>query len=106
MIFDVIGDLFTHGSQLKQLDFNCRIIGLLSKFPILGRIVPLMVRPIHAAQSYELGRDSERTVKADRVGGHGDGAAGRLGAEIAIPMIRRAGALHGPLTAGRGLRSV
>jgi hypothetical protein len=75
MIFDITGGLLTRGRQLKQRDFNCRIIGLLGKFPIPGRIVPLMVRPIHAAQSYELGRDSERTIKTDRVGGHGDGVA-------------------------------
>ena len=27
MIFDVIGDLFTHGRQLKQLGFDNRIVG-------------------------------------------------------------------------------
>ena len=40
MILDVTGDLFTHGRQLKQLVFNDRIIGLLGKLPILGRLVP------------------------------------------------------------------
>jgi hypothetical protein len=40
MILDVTGDLFTHGRQLKQLDFNYGIIGLLGKLPILGRLVP------------------------------------------------------------------
>ena len=39
MILDVTGDLFTHGRQLKQLVFNDRIIGLLGKLPILGRLV-------------------------------------------------------------------
>jgi hypothetical protein len=67
MIFDITGDLFTHGRQLKQLDFNDWIIGLLSKLPILGRLVPQIVRPIHAAQSNELGRDSDSTVKPVRV---------------------------------------
>ena len=39
MIFDVTGDLFTHGRQLTQLDFNHRIIGPLiytSSRPILS----------------------------------------------------------------------
>ena len=40
MIFDVTGDLFTHGRQLKQFVLDDRIIGLLGKFPILGRFVP------------------------------------------------------------------
>ena len=40
VIFDVIGDLFTHGRQLKHLDFNGRIIGLLGKLAILGCFVP------------------------------------------------------------------
>ena len=67
MILDVTGDLFTHGRQLKQLVFNGRIIGLLGKLPILGRLVPQIVRPIHAAQSNELGRDCDRMVKTVRV---------------------------------------
>jgi hypothetical protein len=40
MIFDVIGDLFTHRCQLKQLVFDNWIVGLLGKLPILGRFVP------------------------------------------------------------------
>jgi hypothetical protein len=40
MIFDVIGDLITHGRQLKQFGFNDRIVGLLGKLPILSRLVP------------------------------------------------------------------
>jgi hypothetical protein len=40
MIFDVTGDLFTHGRQLKQLDFNDRIIGLLGELPVLDCFVP------------------------------------------------------------------
>jgi hypothetical protein len=32
MIFDVIGDLVTHGRQRKQFGFNNRIVGLLGKF--------------------------------------------------------------------------
>ena len=39
IILDVTGDLFTHGRQLKHLVFNDRIIGLLGKLPILGRLV-------------------------------------------------------------------
>ena len=60
MILNVTGDLFTRGRQLKQLVFNDRIIDLLGKLPILGRLVPEIVRPIHAAQSNELGRDGGR----------------------------------------------
>jgi hypothetical protein len=40
IILDVTGDVFTHGRQLEQLVFNDRIIGLLGKLPILGRLVP------------------------------------------------------------------
>jgi hypothetical protein len=40
MIFDVIGDLFTHRCQLKQLVFDNWIVGLLGKLPILGCFVP------------------------------------------------------------------
>jgi hypothetical protein len=39
-VLDIIGDLFTHGCLVKQLVFNDRIIGLLGKLPILGRLVP------------------------------------------------------------------
>jgi hypothetical protein len=60
MIFDVAGDLFTHGRQLKQLGFDNRIIGLLGKLPILGRFVPQIVRPIHAAQYRLRGRRSKQ----------------------------------------------
>jgi hypothetical protein len=60
MILDVTGDIFTHGRQLKQLDFNCRIIGLLGKLPILDRFVPQIVRPIHAAQYRLSGRRSKQ----------------------------------------------
>ena len=37
MIFNVTGDLFTHGRQLKHLVFNDRIVSLLGKLPILRR---------------------------------------------------------------------
>jgi hypothetical protein len=40
MIFDVAGDLFTRGRQLKQLVLDDRIVGLLGKLPIHGRLVP------------------------------------------------------------------
>jgi hypothetical protein len=39
-IFDVIGDLNAHGCQLKQLVLDVRIVGLLGKLPIHGRLVP------------------------------------------------------------------
>ena len=52
MIFDVVGDLITHGRQLKQLVFDDSIVNLLGKLPILGRLVPEIVRPImHAAHN-------------------------------------------------------
>jgi hypothetical protein len=40
MILDVIGDLITHGRQLKQFVLDDGIVGLLSEFPIHGRLVP------------------------------------------------------------------
>jgi hypothetical protein len=40
MIFDVTGDLLADGRQPKQLVFDERIVGLLGKFPILGRFAP------------------------------------------------------------------
>jgi hypothetical protein len=40
MIFDVVGDLITHGRQLKQFGLDDRIVGLLGKFPIHVRLVP------------------------------------------------------------------
>jgi hypothetical protein len=39
MIFDVIGDLLADRRQRKQFGFNGRIIGLLDKFPTLGRLI-------------------------------------------------------------------
>src|SRR5580704_11808415 len=45
MIFDVTGDLFTHGRQLKQFVLDDRIVGLLGKLPIHGRLVSEIVRP-------------------------------------------------------------
>jgi hypothetical protein len=40
MIFDVIGDLITNVRQRKQLVLDDRIVGLLGKFPIHGRLAP------------------------------------------------------------------
>jgi hypothetical protein len=56
-IFDVIGDLITNERQRKQLVLDDRIVGLLGKVPIQGRLAPHKVRPImHAEQStVELG---------------------------------------------------
>ena len=51
MIFDIVSDLSTLRRQLKQLVLDDRIVGLLGKLPIHGRLVPEIVSPIHAAQS-------------------------------------------------------
>src|SRR5882762_1003579 len=48
MIFDVVGDILADRRQLKQLVLDDRVIGLLGKLPIRGRLVPEIVRPIHA----------------------------------------------------------
>jgi hypothetical protein len=40
MIFDVVGDLLTVPRQLKQVVFDDRIVRLLGKFPIRGRLAP------------------------------------------------------------------
>jgi hypothetical protein len=55
MVLDIIGDLFTHGRQLKHLVFDDRIVSLLGKLPILGCFVPEIVRPVHIVQSNEPG---------------------------------------------------
>jgi hypothetical protein len=47
MVLDVIGDLFTHGCQLKHLVFDDRIVSLLGKLPILDCFVPEIVTPVH-----------------------------------------------------------
>jgi hypothetical protein len=49
MVLNIIGDLFTHGRQLKHLVFDDRIVSLLGKLPILGSLVPEIVRPVHVA---------------------------------------------------------
>jgi hypothetical protein len=51
MVLDIIGDLLADRRQLKQLVLDDRIVGLLSKLPIHGRLVPEIVGPIHAAPS-------------------------------------------------------
>jgi hypothetical protein len=55
MVLYIIGDLFTHGRQLKHLVFNDGIVSLLGKLTILGCLVPEIVSPIHIAQSNEPG---------------------------------------------------
>jgi hypothetical protein len=55
MVLDIIGDLFTHGRQLKHLVFDDRIVGPLGELPILGGFVPEIVSPIHVVQSSEPG---------------------------------------------------
>ena len=47
MVLDIIGDLFTHGRQLKHLVFYDRIVSLPGKLPILGCLIPEIVRPVH-----------------------------------------------------------
>jgi hypothetical protein len=47
MVLDIIGDLFTHGRQLKHLVFDGRIVSLLGKLPILGCLFPKIVWPVH-----------------------------------------------------------
>ena len=54
-VLDIIGDLFTHGRQLKHLVFDDRIVSLLGKLPILGCFVPEIVSPVHGIQSNEPG---------------------------------------------------
>jgi hypothetical protein len=55
MILDIIGDLFTHGGQLKHLVFDDRIVSLLGKLPILGCFVPEIVSPVHVVRSNQPG---------------------------------------------------
>jgi hypothetical protein len=55
MVLDIIGDLFTHRRQLEHFGFDDRIVSLLGKLPILGCLVPEIVRPVHVAQSNEPG---------------------------------------------------
>jgi hypothetical protein len=57
MIFDIVGGLLAERRQLKQLVLDDRIVGLLGKDPIQGRLAPHTVRPImHAEHStVELG---------------------------------------------------
>jgi hypothetical protein len=40
MIFDVFGDLLAVRRQLKRVVFDDRIVSLLGKFPIRGRLAP------------------------------------------------------------------
>jgi hypothetical protein len=40
LIFDVVGDLLAVRRQLKQVSFDDRIVRLLGKFPIRGRLAP------------------------------------------------------------------
>ena len=47
MILDVIGDVLADRRQLKQFLLDDRIVALLGKLPIPGRLIPEIVRPIH-----------------------------------------------------------
>jgi len=51
MIFDVISDLLADGRQFKHLVLDDRIVGLLGKSPIHGRLVPEIIRPIHGPEN-------------------------------------------------------
>ena len=57
MILDIIGRFLADRRQLKQLVLDGRIVGLLGKLPIHGRLAPQMVRPIMRAEhsTVELG---------------------------------------------------
>jgi hypothetical protein len=55
MVLDIIGNLFTHGRQLKHLVFDDRIVSLLGKLPILDCFLPEIVSPVHVTQSNEPG---------------------------------------------------
>jgi hypothetical protein len=79
MVLDIVCDLFTHRRQLKHLGFDDRIVSLLGKLPILGCLVPEIVRPVHVVQSYEPGRDSERMVKRRSVSAQGTTISDRPG---------------------------
>ena len=46
MFFNVIGDLLADRRQRAQFGFNERIVGLLDKFPIPGRLIPQIVKSI------------------------------------------------------------
>ena len=58
MIFDIVGDLLADGCQLKQLVLDDRIVGLLGTLPVHGRLIPEIVRPIHAGRIPHLRRAS------------------------------------------------
>jgi hypothetical protein len=78
MNFDVIGDLITNERQRKQFVLDNRIVGLLGKVPIQGRLAPHTVRPIMHAEhrTVELGAvpihsealSSERLMREADVG--------------------------------------
>jgi hypothetical protein len=69
MIFDVIGDLITNERQRKQFVLDDRIVGLLGKVPIQGRLAPHTVRPIMHAE--------HRTVELGAVPIHSEALSGR-----------------------------
>jgi hypothetical protein len=54
MFFDVIGDLIADRCQRKQFGFNERIIGLLDKSPMLGRLILKIAKPIMDAEDSTL----------------------------------------------------
>ena len=65
MIFDVVSDLLADGRQFKHLVLDDRIVGLLGKSPIHGRLVPEIVRPIHGPENTdELGSSTTLSVTA------------------------------------------
>src|SRR5262249_41020692 len=50
-ILDVIGCLLTNRCQLEKLLLYGWVFGRFGKLPILGRLVPQIIGPIHAAPS-------------------------------------------------------
>jgi len=65
MIFDVISDLLADGRQFKHLVLDDRIVGLLGKSPIHGRLVPEIVRPIQGPENTDkLGSSTTLSVTA------------------------------------------
>ena len=51
MILNIIGDLLTNRCQLKQFVFGDGIVCLFGLLPVHVRLVPQIVRPIHATRS-------------------------------------------------------
>jgi hypothetical protein len=55
MVLYIIGDLLADRRQLKHLVLDDRIVGLLGKLPIHGRLIPKIIRPIHRVRRADRG---------------------------------------------------